>query len=292
MAKYFDFPTHIKSDFDGYSVLVTLFHETRNLKRDHLVLVFRDTIWFEANLCAGLGAILTAIKSRSNTVEFRGHSNIQSILSKNGFLAAFGGWKKRDYYSTTIQYKEFAVHDIKLFTQYLSVELLAKEDLPKMSTLLKTKINESIFEIFNNCYLHGSCRQAFSCGQYYPQKRRLDFTIADLGHSIRKNVRDYLKVAELSGADAIRWAVEYGNTTRVGNIPGGLGYSLIRDFIRLNLGKVQVVSADGYWEERNGLEQVRAFPHTFAGTLVNMEFNINDSRTYSLTSVLDPNSIF
>lgn len=288
----FEFPTHIRSSFIGYSILVDLFHLTRRLHNDHLILIFKNTVWFEANLCAGLGAILTKVESQNNTIEFKGHTNIQSILSKNGFLAKFGGWKKKDYYETTIQYRQFAANDVKLFSKYLEEELLAKPDLPAMSGLLKKKINESIFEIFNNCYLHGNCHSAFSCGQYYPNKKRLDFTIADLGHSIRKNVREYRDTPYLPGVEAIQWAVELGNTTRVGDTPGGLGYGIIREFIGLNLGKVQVVSSDGYWEEKKGHQTSRSFSRTFVGTLVNMEFNINDSSTYSLSSELTPKSIF
>ncbi|WP_420576739.1 hypothetical protein [Ekhidna sp.] len=288
----FSFPSHIKSDFQGYSVLVRLFQETRELRSDKLILHFYGTQWFEANLCAGLGAILSSIQGAGNEIEFKGHANIQSILSKNGFLAQFGGWKKRDYYSTTIQYRQFDATKIKGFNEYLDRELLAKEDLPRMSELLKKKINKSIYEIFNNCYLHGNCDTAFSCGQYYPTKKRLDFTIADLGHSIRKNVRDFLGNSKLSGAMAIRWAIEEGNTTRSGNIPGGLGFSLIREFLLMNQGKLQIVSSDGYYEVRRGVESVKSFDHTFVGTLVNMEFNINDKYSYALSSEIDVKDIF
>ena len=289
----FRFPGRVKSNFQGYGVLVDLYDHTRTLKNESVEIDFSQTWWFEANLCAGLGAILADIRSRGNTIMARPPKpRVAEIFAKNGFSALFGAKKALDIYSTTIPFKEFLASGTREFVHYLDDELLSQPDLPKMSDLLKKKINKSIFEIFNNSYLHGGCRTAFSCGQYYPREKRLDFTIADMGHTIRKNVRKYLGESKLSGTAAIRWAVEEGNTTRQGDIPGGLGFSLIREFLKLNEGKIQVVSSDGYWEEKKGVENFSSFPSSFVGTIVNMEFNINDYHSYSLTSELNPSDIF
>ncbi len=289
----FSFPSHIKSDYTGYGVLVKLHSDTKKLENTYLALDLANTVWLEANLCAGLGAILKDVEDRGNKIYLRNvRPNVTVILSKNGFLEAFGGDKMPDTHSTTIQFSTFDVSNARLFVDYLDKQLLAQPDLPKMSDLLKKKINKSIFELFNNAYTHGRCKIAFSCGQYYPNKFRLDFTIVDLGRTIRKNVRDYLGKPDMSGPEAIKWAVMEGNTTKVGNIPGGLGLSLIRDFLKLNEGKIQIVSSDGYWEEIKGKESFSLFKQTFTGTIVNLEFNINDSHSYVLSSEVDPSSIF
>ena len=160
-----------------------------------------------------------------------------------------------------------------------------------MSPLLKSKINKSIFEIFNNANIHGQCEHVFSCGQYFPFKRRLLFTIADLGNTIKRNVNAYLNQS-FTGSDAIRWAVEEGNTTKTGTIPGGLGLSLIRDFLKLNNGRIQIVSSCGYWEERKGAIFAKEFENVLMGTIVNLDITINDQSSYVLASEVDPNSIF
>ncbi|NIW80623.1 MAG: hypothetical protein GWN16_14705, partial [Calditrichae bacterium] len=95
-----------------------------------------------------------------------------------------------------------------------------KKSFPEMSTLLRKKINESIFEIFNNASIHGKCNEVFSCGQYFPKKDILDFTVVDLGRTIKRNVSDFLNKS-IAGVESIQWAVSEGNTTKVGSIPGG-----------------------------------------------------------------------
>lgn len=61
---------------------------------------------------------------------------------------------------------------------------------------------------------------------------RLNFTIVDLGKTIKTGVNNFLK-KNLSGIEYIAWAVEEGNTTKRGTIPGGLGLSLIREFLKI-----------------------------------------------------------
>lgn len=288
----FKFPQSIRSDFVGYATLVDLSNNISDIDFDDITLDFNRTTWFEANLTAVLGAILSNAQGNFNDIKFIGISEkITSLLSRNHFLSHFGGLKIPDIYDTTIKYRKFKMTEEKLFKEYLDHELLSKEVMPKMSSLLKKKINESIFEIFNNAVLHGNCQNVFTCGQYYPTKSRLDFTIVDLGNTIKTNVNEYLN-KNSSGEDAIKWAVSEGNTTKCGQIPGGLGLSLIREFLRKNNGRIQIISADGYWEQIKGIETGKSFLQAFSGTIVNLEFNIADTSHYYLSSEIDEGNIF
>jgi hypothetical protein len=116
-------------------------------------------------------------------------------------------------------------------------------------------------------------------------------TIVDMGKTIKANVNDYLKT-NLTGCDAIQWALVDGNTTKTGNVPGGLGLSIIFEFIKLNKGKVQIVSADGYWEYRKGETEYKLFENPFPGTIVNIEFNLDDSDYYQLVEEISLDDIF
>jgi hypothetical protein len=84
----------------------------------------------------------------------------------------------------------------------------------------------------------------------------------------------------------------YGNTTKIGNIPGGLGLDIIFEFIKLNKGKIQIVSSDGYWEYRNGKTENKLFDKPFSGTIVNIEFNLDDKDSYRLTEEVSLEDIF
>jgi len=288
----FEFSQNIGSDFEGYKVLMDFYNKTNDLVFNEIILDFDRTTWFGANLTAILGAILNKIQSDLNDVRIENLSReIKKIMSKNHFLSHFGGLKISDYYGTTIKYRKFKTTEEKLFKEYLDKELLSKEAMPDMSTLLRKKINESIFEIFNNAVIHGTCNYIFSCGQYYPNKKRLDFTIVDIGKTIKANVNSYVN-EDKSGKDSIKWAIAEGNTTKQGQIPGGLGLSLIGEFLKKNDGKIQIVSADGFWEQKGQSEMGRDFSQIFPGTIVNLEFNIDDKSYYYLSSEIDEDDIF
>lgn len=285
-------PQQLMSDSSGFGFFVELFDKTKTMEFDVLVLDFMGNTWFEANLCSALGAILSKLQQNFVSVEFRNmNRQVSLILSKNHFLSNFGNQLLPDTHQTTIKFRKFKVTEEKQFKDYLDLELLSQPDLPNMSPLLKSKISKSILEIFNNANIHGQCTHIFSCGQYFPQKKRLAFTISDLGKTIKYNVNYYLK-KENSGSEAIKWAVEEGHTTKTGTIPGGLGLSLIRDFLKLNKGRIQIVSSNGYWEERKGDIFAQDMDATLAGTIVNLDININDHSSYILASEIDQESIF
>ncbi|KAA6312965.1 hypothetical protein EZS27_036189 [termite gut metagenome] len=60
------------------------------------------------------------------------------------------------------------------------------------------------------------------------------------------------------------------------------GLGLLMDFIRLNKGKVQFVSGEGYLEFREGKRRKEIIAEGFPCTIVNMEFNFNDDVFYRL----------
>lgn len=138
------------------------------------------------------------------------------------------------------------------------------------------------------------CKKIHTCGQYYPKKtpKRLDITIVDMGKTIKANVNEFLNET-LKGNEAIEWALQYGNTTKTGNISGGLGLDIIFEFIKINEGKVQIVSSDGYWEYRKGKSYTSVFDNAFPGTIANIEFNLDDRSIYYLDQEdLSLNDIF
>lgn len=289
----FLFPERIESSFNGYSVFVDFYEQTRPLSMEKIALDFRQTNWFEANLSAVLGSLLNYHLEKLNTFTFENLSTkVSNVLKRNHFLSNFGDLPINDYYKTTIQYRKFKTTEENYFKEYLDNELLSKEEMPGMSALLRKKINESIFEIFNNAAIHGDCKNVFTCGQYYPTNNRLDFTIVDLGKTIKTGVNNFLK-KNLSGIECIVWAVEEGNTTKRRTIPGGLGLSLIRGFLKINGGMIQIISADGYWEQRINSVDKKALPKNFPGTIVNLEFNLIDKAQYFLASeTIDESEIF
>jgi hypothetical protein len=283
----------IISAYEGYSHFIELYHSIKSSSENEIEISFNRTTWFEANLAAVLGAVIELIINEGKTVIIKDvyNQNTKDVLQRNGFLADFGEDNINQRQETIISYKKFSPYADMDFIQYIKDELLSKPDFPKHSLLLGKRINENIFELYENARTHGRCQQIHTCGQYYPHKKRLDITIVDMGRTIKNNVNEYLN-NNLTGSAAIEWALQYGNTTKTGNISGGLGLSIIMEFIKLNNGKIQIVSSDGYWEYRRGEIETKLFTNLFPGTIANIEFNLEDSKSYSLTEEISLDDIF
>ena len=290
----FQLPSRVCSDFEGYNYLASLNKLSSVLVFDTIVIDFKENTWFEANLCAILGALFSKAQDNFNNIKFENLPDKQrDILSRNHFLASFGGEKIEDFNNTTIKYRKNRLTDEKLIHHFLYNDLLGKQEFPKLSPLAHKEIERSIFEIFSNAILHGNCEFVYSCGQYFPRKAppRIDFTIVDMGKSIKKNVCDFFG-KEISGIDSIKWALKENSTTKPieKNIPGGLGLKLICDFVKLNNGKIQIVSDTGCWQLNGNKEDSFVLNYPFPGTLVNLEFNLGDQSLYCLKEE-EPESI-
>jgi hypothetical protein len=291
-------PQNIRTDYNGYLEFVRLYHNLKEYENADIIIDFSCVKWFEANLCAILGAIEAILKAKNVNVTYENLSpGINNILCRNGFIGNYPIFNRDCSTDTVVTFQRFEPHQDSAFNEYILRELLSKSDFPRHSELLGKRISESIFEIFENARTHGKCDYIHTCGQYYPRKTpaRLDITIVDIGKTIHKNVNDYLssKLQAFSASEAIAWAVEYGNTTKI-NRTGGLGLSLILEFIQKNDGVIQIISSNGMWEYKKKNIKMHLLPYPFPGTIVNIEFNFADSNYYKLKneSNLTINDIF
>jgi len=275
----------IYSNIQGFNTLVNLAKQVESLQYTSIVIDLSTTAWLDAHMCSPLGAILYRTSRHLNLITFKNIPiSVQTILQKNNFLSFYGHAKRLDEWGTTIQYQRFERKDDRFFGAYIERHFKTKA-IPEMSPALRKKFWESIFELFSNAVIHSKTEMGiFTCGQYFPNRKRIDFTIADLGIGIRSNLLAQ-KGLNMSAEDAINWAMEGRNTTKTGPIPGGLGLKLLREFIRLNNGRIQVVSDSGFWEQNfDGTVYQQSLPFPFPGTMVNIEINTADAHSYILTS--------
>lgn len=282
----------IKSTFTGFSRLAELATETKDCVFDTVEVNMTSTNWFDANMSAPLGVIFAHLVDGLNTVQpVALRPGVESILTKNLFLVGYGYPERNDSYGTTIPYRRFKPEDDRYFASYLNKHLAGK-GIPKMSEGLGRRFRDSILEIFMNSAMHSDTSLGiFACGQFFPLQQRLDFCIADAGIGFRKKIRKELNLV-MNSDKAILWALEDGNTTRKGAVPGGLGLKLLREFVALNGGRIQIVSDRGYWEFAGGKETVKRLDHPFPGTVVNLEINTADSQSYCLSSETSPENVF
>jgi len=286
-------PKNVGHDLGGFAALADLWAHTANCTFTQIELDLGAVVWLDADMCAPFGALLHALGQRINTIQLLNlRPDVERALAQSGFLSFYGGKTAPDRWGTTLPYQRFDPKDDRYFADYVTNKVLHHSELPVMSNGLVKKLSESLFELFNNAVLHSQTRLGiFCCGQFFPKRSQLNFSIADLGIGIRRNVVEKTGLT-LDAAEAIVWATTGRNTTRRGAIPGGLGLKLLMQFVALNGGHVQIVSDAGYWRWHGGKGSAVMLDQPFPGTVVNVEINTADDQSYMLTSEAQDRHIF
>lgn len=293
----------LHTSFQGIQNLLNLYHIIMNSSDNINKIDMSRIIWIDANMCAPFGALLTSYiyspqHKGKQLLLLNINENVEDILTKNGFLSDFCNEpRKPDIFQTTIEYRKFEDLDpipIKDYVERYFIRKHMATHIPSMSTPLQKKFRGSIFEIFENAIHHSETQKGiFACGQYFPKKNLLRFSIADLGIGFRNNIYKHLKI-DFSPEGAISWAVDGSHTTRLPDegIPGGLGLKLIKNFICVNGGEITIVSDGGYWKFENGKEKLERLRIPFPGTLVNITINTLGEWESEQPYGIDPKKIF
>ncbi len=279
----------INNSYEGYQKLIDFYNEYKdNLFSD---IDIELNTWFSANMSAALGAILDIFNDNFNDIVFKNISeNIEKILLKNDFLSYYGYSRIPDNYHTTIRFLKLKVSDGKFFNNYVVNELIGRNELPAMSGLVKDKIREAIYEIFVNAQIHSESQHIYTCGQFYPRENKIEFTIVDTGIGFKKKINTRFN-STLTSIQAIKWATLDRNTTKI-DISGGIGLTLLKEFVEKNKGMMQIISDDGFYQFDKQGEQMLLFNGKFPGTIVNLQFRTDDNSSYVLKEELNNTDIF
>jgi signal transduction histidine kinase len=277
----------IKTDSSGFADVARIHATIEREPAGEVAVDCSRLRWLDANMCAPLAAAILAPGRRILLQKL--HPAIETILRKNGFVPG----PVEDTHGTTIRCQQFDIAGSVEFASYVEQNFRGK-GLPAMSVGLQREFRRSIFELFENAVTHSKTELGiFACGQFFPTRRQLHFSLADRGVGIPATVREFLS-RDLSATQAIEWAMSGQNTTRrvADRVPGGLGLKIMRDFIAENGGALSVASENGFWWLRGSDVGRSTLPAKFPGTAVDIEINTADSKMYQLVGELDPSSIF
>lgn len=281
--------TNIETKFESYQQIIDLYSKNKDNFLEDINLSLLQ--WFGANMSSSLGAVLDKLIADFNNIKFVEISgNIQTILQKNDFLSHYGYNRLYDNNNTTIKFLKLKPADSRFFNSYVVDELLKRPEMPSMSSALVKRIAESIYEIFVNAQMHSETEYIYTCGQFFPRTQTIEFTITDTGIGFRNRINKRFG-KNLSAVQAIRWATDDGNSTKV-NISGGIGLAILKEFTQKNRGKIQIISNDGFYQLGvNGVETA-TFSGEFPGTIVNMQFRTDDTLSYSLKAEVSADDLF
>ncbi len=276
----------INDDIVDYLKLFSIWNEV-GLTQDGVVFDFTGCNFLRPNAVAFLGGIARLANSRNFPVVFNWSTARQQILinlCQCGFAESFGhnspGWKGH-----SIPYREDRVSDANAVSDYLSEQWIGRGWL-HISPDLRDAIVGNVWEIYANSFEHSDSKVGvFSCGQHFRHMNELVLSVVDFGAGIPNNVRNYLssdpRARQLKASACMGWAFQRGNSTSKVGVARGLGLDLMKEFLRVNDGSLEIYSNDGYAiVDRNG-ERFQDLDTGFHGTAVKIKLKC-DERLYLL----------
>lgn len=238
------------------------------------------------NAVALLGGFARLIEARMGSVEFDWatlrNGAITTNLCQNGFACKFGhtaqGWR-----GESIHYREDKSLVMNDIMDYLTDSWLGRGWV-NVSHRLRDAIVGRMWEIYNNAFEHSGTKiGVYTCGQHYGKQNDLILSVVDFGRGIPANVRSYLSqyadedlVVQLTGANCLKWAFERGNSTCSGDVPRGLGLDLLKEFVQLNHGKLEIYSNDAYAIIDKDGERFDNLDISFEGTVVHITLRCDE----------------
>lgn len=273
----------ISDELSDFDYLFNLLHQCG--EGSAVIIDFSNCNFLTPNAVVFLGGLARLIEYKSGTCDFDWNTlspAVRANLAQNGFVSTFGGaidpWD-----GNSVPYREDQTLDVDGLLNYLRTKWLDDYRI-HLSQELEDYIIGKVWEIYDNAFEHSqSPIGIFSCGQYYPQKHELKLAVVDFGVGIPYNVRKFRSEETLEAGYAISWAFKSGNTTKSGS--RGLGLDILKDFIRINKGRLEVFSHEGYGLISKDTEEYssRLLTPTFEGTLFNLTLKC-DARYYHLAS--------
>lgn len=212
--------------------------------------------------------------------------NVLKFLRHNGFADKFGG-KSHGWDNHCIPYREDAVEDPDGVMDYLTDNWIGCGWV-LVSEKLKNAIVGKMWEIYTNSFEHGlSPVGVFSCGHHYSNKNELTLTVVDFGLGIATNVRHFLssdpRSKSLNSSACVEWALRKGNSTSSLKVARGLGLDLLRSFVTVNEGSLELYSNSAYVLINKDGVTIKELDINFSGTIVQIKLKC-DEKLYRLSS--------
>lgn len=288
--------TQLKNTKTSYQCLCKLCYDFSVLNDAKVNVNFVDVTFIAGNFFSIIGCIFSTFSVNNNLKIYIKNlrPEIAQVMVKNGFSRYFRNIKSKEQPDdSVIPYQIFNNHEIDLFKEHITIHLLQHHGMPQMSVPLKNRITDNLLEIFGNVRDHSVHSLVYSCGQYFHRNKMLRFSIVDIGTTIRKNVEDFFhEFGKTFSGNALQWAMVRGHSTRRTPEPGGLGFSLILEFIKLNQGMFSLISGSEGFEYKLGKETYFDLPFPFSGTIVTMSFYLGDHSSYRLKSEMRRKLVF
>lgn len=113
----------------------------------------------------------------------------------------------------------------------------------------------------------------YNDGDFY-----LVVNVTDYGKTIVYNVNNYQRSIgnkQMTNIECIEWAIQYGNTTRIGS--GGYGLPSLIQYIKEANGELYILSGSGNYFVKGKYEKIEQSKGFFKGTSVTFKIKLYDT---------------
>lgn len=271
----FEFKGSIKTNKQGYEVLINFHTFVNNFEQTNILLDFTKLKWIDANMCANILAYCRLLE-KENNITFSIDKDLypaDDILWRNNFfhLLTYSTEKTIDIRNSTIPLIELNSKDINEFVEYIDL-FLSHRSLKHITNDDKQNIKNNYLELFDNIDTHAnSSLGCFICGQMFPTKKITNFTMTDCGDGFLKKIKATTEKTESpinTDKEAIIWALK-NNTTKIGE-PGGKGLTGVLHYCNHSNSSLQIFSGEAFIEIAEGKGNIYTLPNQIKGSTVNL----------------------
>lgn len=274
------FPATVLTGKSGHDFLWSFYHWACGYRDATLLLDFSRLTFFEGNLSALLVALAHKLKC-DHQIRFEcfagsDHKGMD-LLMRNGLyslLSDQSDFHVPDHQQSTVQARLFQQHEDGSFFDYIENDLLGHHSLQTLPAHLRDWLLNNFFvETFTNIQVHSNCSLPFAaCGQFFPVKRKMHFSICDLGDGFFKKIQAYTAGSSqpiTEPVQAIEWALSGGSTQRT---QGGNALKNILVHCREKGHGLTIVTDGCIWEWKNGMKKCRSMAQQVYGTSIHIVF--------------------
>lgn len=269
----------VETNSIGVSELMKFYAFARQFRYKSVQLNLSAVNTVDANLSALILAIAHKLRAENKVNLFVLLADHMNVFFRNGLMAHLQGKGNANPYEdnrhSTIPLNTFSVDDDAEFCQYLRRDFFGHRGLESLKSTTKVNLSTHYEEIFTNVGLHANTTSpVYSCGQYFPDKNVLKFTLVDVGDGFLKRIAQKTTGQVGTDNDAILWALRDLNTTKdiATYGPGGTGLKELKKYCAENNGSLHICSGSGYVNFLKDRSMEHTLPIPFKGSMVNLIF--------------------
>lgn len=269
-------------NLESYKTLANIQRIVLESDESNILLDFSKTEYIDAIYMAFIGGMRELSKSYNKKVSYRIQRNtkLYNYFKNSGLYEYF---KHGESYisKNSIPFSEIHMEEESIVEYINRILSLAPINL---SSKAESYLFTNIYEIFSNSSDHSEAQSGvYACGHWMPTKKQLEFSVYDTGIGIPTVIKKHID-SKMTSAEALRWALTTGNSTKQLNdgVPRGVGLPNLLDFIGLNNGSLYILSNDIYYSYENGNERFIPLGHSVIGTMISFIIISDNDHIYKL----------